>query len=239
MITFAARTREMRPPGAPDPMCGQAVAVVRTEDASVSHERLLTAGGFTGTSFTAHLPVGLEVPVPCERADEPAATCMLPPGPESARRARDFTRVTLGGWDLAAQSDVAELVVSELVTNALRHGLLSASWMPEEHPIGLTLLRRDPYLMCMVTDPESVGPVLIEACASAESGRGLQVVESCSASWGWQPIDGGGKVVWALLHLALLAELRRTTGPGGPGSAASCMPVRRAGRRTPRPSHPG
>jgi hypothetical protein len=230
------------------------VAVVRTEDASVSHERLLTAGGFTGTSFTAHLPVGLEVPLPCEQADQPAATSGFPAGPESARQARDFTRITLDGWELAGQSDVAELVVSELVTNALRHGLLSASWMPGEHPIGLTLLRRDPYLMCLVTDPESAGPVLIEPCISAESGRGLQVVESCSAAWGWQPIDGAGKVVWALLHLAqlaglrlagLLAGLQRTAGPGrtaepeGPGSAPSCRPIRRAGRRTPRPWHPG
>jgi two-component sensor histidine kinase len=106
--------------------------------------------------------------------------------------------------------DVAELVVCELVTNALRHGLLSARWMPEEHPISLTLLRRDPYLMCAVTDPEPGGPVLMQPCAGAESGRGLQVVESCSAAWGWQPIDSAGKVVWALLPAT---ELRRITDP--------------------------
>lgn len=207
-ITLTARTREMRPPGAQKPTDAQAVAVVRTEDARVSHDRLLTASGHPEASVIAHLGSG--DPAPFEPADQRAATCALAPGAESARRAREFTRITLGGWGMAG-IDVAELVVCELVTNALRHGLLSARWVPEEHPIALTLLRRDPYLMCAVTDPEPGGPVLMEPCAGAESGRGLQVVESCSAAWGWQPIDGAGKVVWALLPAA---ELRRITDPG-------------------------
>jgi hypothetical protein len=199
MITFAARTREMRPPGVPNPTEGQAVAVVRTEDASVSHDRLLTASGYPGPFLSARLPLGLEALAVGEET-LPTATCGLPAAPESARLARDFTKLTLDEWEMAAHVDVAELVVCELVTNSLRHGLLSSTWMAEEHPIGLTLLRRDSYLMCMVTDPEPIGPVLMEASASAEGGRGLQVVESCSEAWGWQPVDGAGKVVWALLR---------------------------------------
>jgi hypothetical protein len=187
------------PLGALKPADGQAAAVVRTEDASVSHDRLLTASGYPGSSFTPRLPVGLEAIAVGEEA-LPAASCPLPAAPESARRARDFTKITLGDWGMAAQVDVAELVICELVTNSFRHGLLSSSWMPDEHPIGLTLLRRDRYLMCMVTDPEPAGPVLLEASGSAEGGRGLQVVESCSEAWGWQPVDGAGKVVWALLR---------------------------------------
>jgi hypothetical protein len=198
MITIAARTREM-PLGALKPTDGQAAALVRTEDASVSHDRLLTASGYPGTSLTPRLPVGLEA-IAVGEESLPAATCPLPAAPESARRARDFTKITLGDWGMAAQLDVAELVVCELVTNSLQHGLLSSRWMPDEQPIGLTLLRRDPYLMCMVTDPEPAGPVLMEVSGSAESGRGLQVVESCSEAWGWQPVDGAGKVVWALLR---------------------------------------
>jgi hypothetical protein len=198
MITVATRTREV-PLGAPKPTDGLAVAVVRTEDASVSHDRLLTASGYPGSSFTQHLPVGLEA-VAVGEESLPAATCPLPAAPESARRARDFTKVTLDDWGIAAQIDVAELVVCELVTNSLRHGLLSAQRMPGEHPIGLTLLRLDPYLMCMVTDPGGQCPVRIDSCASAESGRGLQVVESCSVRWGWEPITSEGKVVWALLR---------------------------------------
>jgi anti-sigma regulatory factor (Ser/Thr protein kinase) len=216
MITFAARTREKRPPGSG---CGDAlvVAVVRTEDAIVSHDRLLTASGHRElrTTGALRLPVGctevlgLADPEAAELADPPAASCALGAQAESARQAREFTRVTLQDWGMAACCDVAELVVSELVTNSLRHGLHSARWMPGEHPIGLTILRRDPYLICMVTDPGSMRPVRIESCAGAEGGRGLQVVESCSAAWGWQPVSGDGKVVWALLQLAEL--------PGTPG----------------------
>ena len=136
----------------------------------------------------------------CQQAQRPAATSAFPSQPESARRAREFTRITLQDWDMPGQIEVAELVVSELVTNSLRHGVLSARWMPGEHPIGLTLLRLDPYLMCMVTDPGSQCPVRIDSCSSAESGRGLQVVESCSVRWGWEPVADEGKVVWALLR---------------------------------------
>jgi len=77
--------------------------------------------------------------------------------------------------------------------------------------------------MCMVTDPDTAGPVRIDSHTGAESGRGLQVVEACSVRWGWQPLyartldgrgrEGGltrpdrpGKVVWALLQAP---ELRR------------------------------
>lgn len=206
----------------------------------MSHDRLLMASGYHG-GHTEGLPQGCaEVPVIADVAaiapdDEPAATCALDARAESARRAREFTRLTLRDWGLAC--DVAELVVSELVTNSLRHGLLSAQWMPGEHPIGLTILRRDPYLVCMVTDPGSKHPVRIESSAGAEGGRGLQVVESCSVRWGWQPVAGDGKVVWALLQLTRLTQLWRTAGPTGPGSAAWCSRslLSRAGRRTPRP----
>jgi anti-sigma regulatory factor (Ser/Thr protein kinase) len=193
----------------------QAVAVIRMEDASVSHDRVLEANGHRGTPrVSAHSPstrsLTLVGVAPSYQADQPAATCELAARPESAKAARDFTRRTLREWQMARLSDVAELVVSELVTNALRHGLLSTRWMPGEHPIRLRLLRQDPYLMCMVTDPDTAGPVRMEPRGDAEGGRGLQVVESCSVRWGWQPQDTG-KVVWALLQSSDLrrSELRR------------------------------
>jgi anti-sigma regulatory factor (Ser/Thr protein kinase) len=195
----------------PRPVGAQVVAVARTEDASVSHDRLLTVSGYARPR-TERLPLGLaDVLGPadvarCREADQPVATYSLPPDVGSARRARELIRLTLQDWGMTEQGYVAELVVSELVTNSLRHGLLSTQWMPGEHPIGLTILRRVPYLMCLVTDPGSEPPVRMDPCAGAEGGRGLQVVESCSVRWGWQPIEGAGKVVWALLGLA---ELRR------------------------------
>jgi hypothetical protein len=200
------------------------VAVVRTEDAIVSHDRLLTASGHR----EVHTIGEISLPLGCTEVlgvadvtagqfgDPPSASCGLGAEAESARRAREFTRVTLNDWGMAGCCDVAELVVSELVTNSLRHGLHSARWMPGEHPIGLTILRRDPYLICMVTDPGSTRPIRIESCAGAEGGRGLQVVESCSVQWGWQPVAGTGKVVWALLQLT---DLCGNPGPVEPGVA--------------------
>jgi hypothetical protein len=138
-----------------------------------------------------------------EPGGEPAGTdvcCALGPGLESVGAGRRFTRRILRDWGLAGLCEPAELVVSELVTNAIRHGLLSARPTIEEYPVGLRLLARTPFVTCLVTDPGQMMPVCGQAAPDAETGRGLQVVESCSLRWGWRPLAAGGKVVWALLH---------------------------------------
>jgi hypothetical protein len=203
----------------------QAVAVTRMEDAGVSHDGLLTADAHRA-AHTGYRPLALADVASSREAELPAATCDLAPGPESAKAARDFTRLTLREWRMAGLSDVAELVVSELVTNALRHGLLSARWMPGEHPIGLRLLRQDPYLMCMVTDPDTAGPVRIEAHSGAEGGRGLQVVESCSVRWGWQLLDArapDARVPGARVADARVPDARALDGRTGPGRAGKVV----------------
>jgi hypothetical protein len=135
-------------------------------------------------------------------AAQPGASRVLAPRPESVRAAREFTRATLRGWGLAAVSDDAELVVSELVTNALRHGL-SGSGAPGPDGsgpvIGLRLMVQAPHLLCMVTDPSREIPRRRDSGPLDATGRGLCVIESCSSRWGWCPLDAGGKVVWALL----------------------------------------
>ena len=131
---------------------------------------------------------------------QPSATCLLGPRPESVKTGRDFTRATLLDWDMPDLTDLAELVVSELVTNALRHGVPSACTLLSEHCIRLRLLAQAPFVMCMVTDPGSDIPVLRESGPTSETGRGLNVVDCCSVRWGWHLLDDGGKVVWALLR---------------------------------------
>jgi anti-sigma regulatory factor (Ser/Thr protein kinase) len=131
---------------------------------------------------------------------QPAAICTLSPASESAKVSRDFTRTTLRDWGMSALADVAELVVSELVTNALRHGIPAARKLGEPQCVRLRLLAQAPFVMCMVTDLERAIPVLRDADPAAESGRGLTVVEACSVRWGWHLLDEGGKVVWALLR---------------------------------------
>ncbi|WP_329238746.1 ATP-binding protein [Streptomyces sp. NBC_01460] len=141
-----------------------------------------------------------------------SATCTLPARFEAVGGARRFTRTTLASWDLGDHFDDVALVVSELVTNALRHALpADPARDRQDTTVRLHLMRWASRLVCAVRDPSEKGPVAGEAPDSAESGRGLFLVESFSDCWGWHPSpvpagspspDGGfGKVVWALFRL--------------------------------------
>ncbi len=177
---------------------GRASPAAGTEDMDTGHSPLLIAGGHR------ELPVNGRSAAPADHgfqaAPQPAAECALGPGLESVRIGRRFTQTALRLWGMPDLCDQAELVVSELVTNAIRHGLLSARRTIEEYPIGLRLLSQVPFVTCMVTDPGGRMPVLSPAETDAECGRGLHVVASCSLRWGWRPVEAGGKVVWALLR---------------------------------------
>lgn len=146
------------------------------------------------------------LPVPAAWWETPAVTCRpLSPVPEEARNARLFVRELLSGWGLAYLADDAELIIAELVGNAVRHGLGSAP--PAVAPDGMSvirlcLLRRIGEVMLAVTDPSEEAPAPRAASAEGESGRGLQIVGALSYVWGWSPIEGNGKAVWAVLKSA-------------------------------------
>src|SRR5258707_743010 len=80
--------------------------------------------------------------------------------------------------------------------------------------LGLRLLRRTGEVICAVLDPSDVAPVLKTTGCIEESGRGLQMVDALSDVWGWSPVAGRGKAVWAILFSAL-------GGPGRAGERAS------------------
>jgi anti-sigma regulatory factor (Ser/Thr protein kinase) len=125
--------------------------------------------------------------------------CQLTPSPEAARRARTFTRQALASWGLADLSDDAEVVVGELLANAVRHTGLERGAQECAAAFGLWLLRHQDGLMCVVTDPSDATPALRQPCSNAEGGRGLQVIHSLSDHWGWSPFGPRGKAVWAIL----------------------------------------
>ncbi|MFB9837133.1 ATP-binding protein [Actinoallomurus acaciae] len=113
--------------------------------------------------------------------------------------ARDHTAAVMGAWELAGQVPTATLVVSELVTNALRHALPYAGARPCR-PVLLRLVCRRRSVMCLVADPSDRPPVLTEPDFAAETGRGLYLVAAHSRRWDWAPRrDLPGKWVWALL----------------------------------------
>ncbi|HEX4063481.1 MAG TPA: ATP-binding protein [Streptosporangiaceae bacterium] len=136
-------------------------------------------------------------------------------GPEmtSPGLARDFTQQTLHAWALRGLVDDAAVIVSELVTNALRHGLrltpdgqpadpaaaLNGS-VPPPGPIEVILLWPAGPLFCVVTDPGTGAPAVAGPDPDAEEGRGLQVVQALAAEWGWGMLNPSRKAVWASLR---------------------------------------
>jgi len=127
------------------------------------------------------------------------------PAPEthSIAAARAFAIATTQRWQIASAGDDVAAVVSELLTNALRHALPQASMLDDPvsaWPLRLGLLHPGPCVICAVADPSPHIPVLRQADWLAESGRGLQVVASLASQWGYCLAPSGrGKVVWAAL----------------------------------------
>ncbi|WP_189934141.1 ATP-binding protein [Streptomyces aurantiogriseus] len=113
----------------------------------------------------------------------------FPADPGAVRTARSAVRGQLRGWELDSLGDIAALLVSELVTNALRHAT---------GPIGVRLVRPaglEGVLLVEVSDPLPDPPRERVALPDDESGRGLQLVASSSRRWGTRPGDNG-KTVW-------------------------------------------
>ncbi|MFI2437018.1 SpoIIE family protein phosphatase [Streptomyces sp. NPDC018693] len=115
----------------------------------------------------------------------------LPPVPAEVGRARAVVREQLHEWGLLKLVDTAELLVSELVTNAVRHS--------RGRPVALRLVRGD-TLLCEVDDDDHELPTLLNAGPGDELGRGLRVVSTLAREWGTSR-TGAGKSVWFELTL--------------------------------------
>ena len=149
------------------------------------------------------------VRMPSDWWDAPSVVALaLTLAAQPAKNARRFTRATLGRWGLDTLADDAEVIVGEFVANALRH--TAAQPASGDGPaaargdarIGLRLFRRSGEVMCAVLDPSDSAPVLKAPACEAECGRGLQLVDALSDVWGWSPVAGRGKAVWAILFCA-------------------------------------
>ncbi|MEU8935711.1 SpoIIE family protein phosphatase [Streptomyces sp. NPDC048409] len=114
------------------------------------------------------------------------ATWEVPADPEHVARARTLTTDQLGAWQLEDLSFTTELVVSELVTNAIRYG---------GSPIRLRLIRDTAMLICEVSDGSSTAPHLRRARVFDEGGRGLLLVAQLTQRWGTRQTSAG-KTIW-------------------------------------------
>jgi PAS domain S-box-containing protein len=118
------------------------------------------------------------------------ATREVPSDPAMVAEARAWASHRLAEWGLQEAAFALELVVSELVTNAIRHG---------SPPIRLRLIR-DAAIICEVSDGSNTSPRMRQAMTFDEDGRGLLLVAQVSQRWGARH-HAVGKTIWAEIAL--------------------------------------
>ncbi|MER6567249.1 SpoIIE family protein phosphatase [Streptomyces sp. NPDC001093] len=118
--------------------------------------------------------------------DDHVAEWRLDADPREVARARRLVRERLLAWGLPQAVETAELLVSEVVTNAVRHAV--------SEPVGLRVVRTD-ALLFEVTDDEPGLPEMLAAEPYDASGRGLRVVSRLAREWG-ASASGHRKTVW-------------------------------------------
>ena len=118
--------------------------------------------------------------------EQSIASWEFPADPAVVADARRATADQLSAWGLDELAFTTELVISELVTNAIRYG---------GAPVGLRLIRGD-VLVCEVTDPSNTQPRLRRARTTDEGGRGMFLVAQLSTRWGCR-YGREGKTIWA------------------------------------------
>ncbi|OIJ64981.1 SpoIIE family protein phosphatase [Streptomyces mangrovisoli] len=129
-------------------------------------------------------------------AADRSAVMALPSDPEVVATARSWSLRQLALWGLEELGFVTELIVSELVTNTIRHAA---------EPITLRLIH-DRTLICEVSDGSSTAPHLRYAYESDEGGRGLFLIAQLAHRWGTRYSDRG-KTIWT-------EQLLPRSGPG-------------------------
>jgi anti-sigma regulatory factor (Ser/Thr protein kinase) len=110
--------------------------------------------------------------------------------PAVVASARNLVGAQLTAWGLDDLGFTTELIISELVTNAIRYGM---------EPIRLRLIRQD-VLICEVSDGSSTSPHLRHARTTDEGGRGLFLVAQFTRHWGTR-YTTTGKIIWAEQNL--------------------------------------
>lgn len=130
-------------------------------------------------------------------ATQTSSALEFAPLPTAVPCARLHVVHVLREWGLRSLAGDVEMVVSELITNAIDASTL----LPERPPVSLRLLLTGKSLVIEVWDHSPLDLEPREADAGDECGRGLTVVAALSDRWGWERTGHGRKVVWAELAL--------------------------------------
>jgi len=122
----------------------------------------------------------------------------LTAGPAAAGEARRQVRAAIAAWDVPVDQDVAVLLTSELVTNALAHEVTGL--------VMLAVTCSRGQLRVDVHDTSRALPMLVDAAVDAETGRGLMLVTTLSAEWGFYRTPAGKAVYFTLAFQPGVAE---------------------------------
>ena len=114
----------------------------------------------------------------------------LAASPAAAGEARSQVRAAIRAWDIPVEEDIAVLLTSELVTNAIGHETGESVTLAVTCSFG--------QLRVEVHDTSRTFPVLVDAAADAEAGRGLMLVATFSATWGIYRTPAGKAVYFTL-----------------------------------------
>ncbi|HET9769759.1 MAG TPA: response regulator, partial [Acidimicrobiia bacterium] len=133
----------------------------------------------------------VELLVELGRKGRQSATLEVGPAVSDVGLARRFLVTHCERWGCTDVLEDAQLVVSELVTNALLHAGSRCE---------LAMAFRNGWLRIEIRDPGSGGPEVQAADSESEHGRGLLLVSAMTNAWGMEPLEPTGKVVWAELR---------------------------------------
>lgn len=131
---------------------------------------------------------------------ECTAECLLSAAPASVRDARSLVRRELSLWGAEDLIDDCVLIVSELVTNAIRYGGACA----------LRLHGDGDLVYGEIFDPGTDAPLMCARDMESTGGRGLRIVDYLADDWGVVTSPSGGKTVWFVLSLPVPARPRPT-----------------------------
>jgi anti-sigma regulatory factor (Ser/Thr protein kinase) len=151
-------------------------------------------------------------------ADLHQCSLRLAARPAAVREARSQVRAAVSSWDVPVDPDIAVLLTSELMTNAVRHEPGGA--------VTLVIARSCDQLRVEVHDTARAWPVLADARATSETGRGLLLVAKMSAGWGVCRTLTGKAVYFVLAFQPEGAERSADSRQRHPSAAAArAMPA--------------
>jgi anti-sigma regulatory factor (Ser/Thr protein kinase) len=122
----------------------------------------------------------------------------LTAGPAAAAEARRQVKAAIRTWDIPVDPDIAVLLTSELVTNAIRHEVTGI--------VVLAITCSCGQLRVDVHDTSRALPMLVDAPVDAETGRGLMLVTTLSTEWGFYRTPAGKAVYFTLAFQPDAAE---------------------------------